>query len=196
MGIAKAAAAAIAAAFLIASPAGASAIKLKKTELPDAVREAVEHAAPGGHVSACWRLTGYDEPMYEVDVKVDGRKKGVVISSEGKVLTVQEEITWEDLPGRVQDRLQQVAGDHDIEEVHEIWQRGEIVGYGARIDGENGDFTYEVGPHGESFRDGLASRSGERRRERTPPPEQTQQTEHSDQADQPAQPSQPDQPNP
>jgi len=172
MGVTKAIAVAIAGAFLIASSAGASAIKMKKTELPEAVREAVDHAAPGAHVSACFRLTGYGEDMYEVDLKVDGRKKGVVVASDGKILTVQEELKWENLPDRVQARLKFVAGDHDIEDVHSIWQHGEIVGYGARIDGDDGDFVYEVGPRGESFEAGPASRRGGTSRERTPPPDQ------------------------
>jgi hypothetical protein len=154
MGVGRATAIAIAAAFLLGSSASAAAIKMKKTELPEPVREAVDHAAPGAHVSACWRLTGYAEPMYEVDLKVDGRKRGVVIAADGKVLTVQEETTWEKLPGPVQERLKFVAGDHDIEEVHSIWQHGDIVGYGARIDGDDGDFVYEVGPRGESFEKG------------------------------------------
>ena len=164
---------AIAGAFLIAWSAGAEAIKIKKTELPAAVREAVDHSAPGAHVSACWRLTGDGAASYEVDLKVDGRRKGVVIAADGKVLTVQEEIRWEDLPGRVQETFHRVAGDHDIEEVHSIWRHGEIVGYGARIDGEDGDFDFEVGPSGESLRDGAASRTREPWRERTPPPDQT-----------------------
>ena len=172
MGVTRITAAATVAAFLIAASAGATAIKMKKTELPEAVREAVDHAAPGAHVSACWRLTGYGEAMYEVDLKVEGRKKGVIISSDGKVLTVQEEITWENLPHRVQERLQRVAGDHDIEEVHSVWRHGEIVGYGARIDGEDGDFDVEVGPRGEWLRDGSARRFGETSREPTPPPDQ------------------------
>jgi hypothetical protein len=156
MGATKTTAVAIAAAFLIAASAAASAIKMKKTELPEAVREAIEHSAPGAHISTCWRLTGYAEEMYEVDLKVDGRKRGVVIASDGKVLTVQEEVTWEDLPGPVQERLKFVAGDHDIEDVHSIWQHGDVVGYGARIDGDDGDFVYEVGPRGESFRGGAS----------------------------------------
>lgn len=164
---------AIAWALLIAASGSASAIKVKKTELPEAVREAVDHAAPGAHIAACWRLTGDGDATYEVDLKVDGRKKGVVIAADGKVLTVQEEVRWEDLPRPVQDRFRRVAGDHDVEEVHAIWRRGEIAGYGARIDGEDGNFDVEVGPDGESPRDGAPSRPREAWRERTPPPDQT-----------------------
>jgi hypothetical protein len=180
MRITKATAVAMAGAFLVALAAGASAIKMKKTELPEAVREAVEHAAPGAHVSACWRLTGYGDAMYEVDLKVDGRKRGVVISSEGKVLTVQEEVAWEDVPGGAQESLKREARDHDIEEVHSIWQHGELVGYGARIDGDGPrDYNFEVGPHGEAFRGDSASRLHESRRpspktqdRESPPPDQ------------------------
>lgn len=170
MTVMKTVAVAIAGAFLIALTVGASAIKMKKTELPEAVREAVDRVAPGAHVSACWRLTGYGDAMYEVDLKVDGRKKGVVTSSEGKVLTVQEEVAWEDLPGSVQESLRRVARDNDIEEVHSIWQHGDLVGYGARIDGDDKDFTFEVGPRGEAFRGRAESRPPESLREHTPTP--------------------------
>ena len=76
MRVTKATAVAIAGAFLVALAAGASAIKIKKTELPEAVREAVDLEAPGAHVVACWRIAGDGETMYEVDLKVHGRKKG------------------------------------------------------------------------------------------------------------------------
>jgi hypothetical protein len=179
MGVTKTISAAVAGAFLIAGSAGATAIKMKKTELPEAVREAVNHSAPGAHISSCWRLEGDGEAKYEVDLKVDGKKRGVVVAADGKVLTVQEEMSWEDLPGRVQERFKQIAGDHDVEEVHSIWQHGEIVGYGARIDGDHGDFNVEVGPHGEAPGDKAAgqfrepSRDRDAWRERTPGPVQT-----------------------
>jgi hypothetical protein len=171
MGVLKATAIAIAGAFLIASSARASTIKIKKTELPDAVRETVDREAPGAHVAACWRIAGKDDALYEVDLKVNGRKKGLVIAGGGDLLTVQEEVTFEDLPRRVQERFRHLAGDHDIEEVHSIWQHDEIVGYGARIDGDDGDFDVEVGPRGEpSLRGEASNRLRESWRERAPTP--------------------------
>ena len=149
MRVTKAIAVAIAGVFL-ALAAGASATKIKKTELPEAVREAVDREAPGAHVGACWRIAG-DREMYEVDLKVQGRKKGLIIALDGEVLTVQEEVAWQDLPGSVQESLQRVARDNDIEEVYSISQHDEIVGYGARIDGDHGDYNFAVGPRGEAF---------------------------------------------
>ena len=159
---ATAVAVAIAGAFLVALAAGASASKIKKTELPEAVRQAVDREAPGAHVSACWRIAG-DPEMYEVDLKVHGRKKGLIVASDGEVLTVQEEVAWQDLPNSVQESLQRAARDNDIEEVYAISQHDEIVGYGARIDGDHGDFNFAVGPRGEAFQ-------GEPWREREPAP--------------------------
>jgi hypothetical protein len=171
MGVPKATAAAIAGAFLIALSVRASAIKIKKTELPEAVRQTVDREAPGAHVAACWRIPGDRDALYEIDLKENGRKKGLVIAGGGELLTVQEEVTFDDLPRRVQERFRRMAGDHDIEEVHSIWQHDEIVGYGARIDGDDGEFDVEVGPRGESSLRGEApSRIRESWRERAPTP--------------------------
>ena len=162
MKITKSTTVAIAAAFLIALAAGASAVKIKKTELPEPVRAAVDRHAPGAHIRACWRIAGEGEAMYEVDLKVHGRKKGFIVASDGEIRTVQEEVNWQDLPGGVQESLLRVARDNDIEEVYSITQHGEIVGYGARIDGEGlRDFNYQVGPHGEEFGSEAANPSQE-----------------------------------
>ncbi len=172
MRVTKITALAIAGAFLVALAAGAPATKIKKTELPESVREAVDRHAPGAHVRACWRIAGDAEPMYEVDVKADRRKKGFIFASDGKLLTLQEEVAWQDLPGSVQESLLRVARDNEIEEVYSISQHGEITGYGARIDGEGlRDFNYQVGPDGEDFRGGAETRFREPWRERAPAPE-------------------------
>ena len=173
MRVTKVIAVAIAGAFLVALAAGAPATKIKKTELPEAVRAAVDRHAPGAHIRACWRIAGDAEPMYEVDVKADGRKKGFIFSSDGDLLTIQEEVDWQDLPGGVQESLLRVARDNEIEEVYSISQHGEITGYGARIDGEGlRDFNYQVGPHGEAFGGEEPSRPRDEWRDRAPAPDQ------------------------
>ena len=169
MRVTKSIAVAIVGAFLLALTASASAVKIKKSELPEAVRAAADRHAPGAQIRACWRITGDAEPMYEVDVKADGRKKGFIFAPDGKLLTIQEEVEWQDLPGDVQESLLRVARGHDIEEVYSISQHGEITGYGARIDGEGlRDFNYHVGPRGEDFGGEEATRPPEEWRE--PPP--------------------------
>jgi hypothetical protein len=145
-----------------------SAVKIKKAELPDAVREAVDREAPGAHVVACWRNVGDRAAVYEVDLKVNGRKKGLVVSVDGEVLTVEEQVAWDDLPPAVQRSFRREAGDHDIEEVNAVAHHGEIAGYVARIDGEDSDYEYAVGPGGGRLEDEEASRFRESWRQRVP----------------------------
>jgi len=161
----------VGAALLLASAAGASAVKIKKAELPEAVREAVDREAPGAHVVACWRNVGDREAVYEVDLKAGGRRKGLVVAVDGEVLVAQEEVTWAQLPEDVQRSFQRAAAGNDIEEVHQILHGGEVVGYGARIDGEGlRDFQYEGGPHGEPLAHDAAGRFRESWRQRAPTP--------------------------
>ena len=166
---------AIVGAFLVALAASASAVKIKKTELPEAVRETVDRHAPGGRVVRCWRIEGENEAMYEVDMKVDGLKKGFIVAQNGELLTIQEEVAWHELPGVVQERLERVARGNEIEEVYSIAQHGELVGYGARIDGEGigvRDYKFQVGPNGEDFGGQAPERSREPVRELPPTPDQ------------------------
>lgn len=170
MRVTKAMAAGIAA-LSIAFAAGASAVKIKKAELPEAVREAVDREAPGAHVVACWRNIGDRQVVYEVDLKAGGRKKGLVVAVDGEVLVVQQEVTWAQLPEDVQMSFQRAAAGNDIEEVDEILRGGEVAGYVARIDGEGlRDFLYEVGPHGEPRGHDAAGRFRDSWRQRAPTP--------------------------
>ncbi len=166
---AKAIAIAIVAALLIASAARAEARKIKKTDLPEVVRETADREASGARVVAYWRNVVEGSPIYEVDLKVEDRNKGILIAEDGEILAVQEEVVWDDLPPGVQESFRRVAGDRDIEEVHSVTRNGEIVGYGARIDGDHGDFHIEVGPRGEP-RGEAATRHQEAWREREPKP--------------------------
>ena len=171
MRVTKAVVAAIAAVLLIASFGRASAVKIKKTELPEAVREAVDREAQGGHVVACWRNVGDRAAVYEVDLKVNGRKKGIVVSIDGEVTTVQEQVTWEDLPRAVQRSFRREAGENDIEEVHVVMHHGEVAGYVARIDGEGPrDYQFAVGPDGGRLDGEAVTHFRESWRERVPTP--------------------------
>ena len=175
MRVTKVIALAIVGAFLVSLAAGAPATRIKKTELPDAVLKTVDRHAPGGRVVRCWRIEGDHEAMYEVDLKVDGRKKGFIVSLDGKLLTIQEEVAWHELPGVVQDRFERVARGNEIEEVFSIAQHGQLVGYGARIDGEGigiRDYKFQVGPNGEDFGGDAQNRWRDAWRESQPGPEQ------------------------
>ena len=166
---AKAIATAIVAAFLIASEGWAQARKIKKADLPEVVRETADREATGARVVAYWRNVVEGSPIYEVDLKVEDRNKGILIAEDGEILAVQAELVWDDLPPGVQESFRRAAGDRDIEEVHSVTRHGEIVGYGARINGDHGDFHIEVGPRGEP-RGEAATRHREAWREREPKP--------------------------
>jgi hypothetical protein len=171
MRVTKAIGAGVFAVVLIASLGRAAAVKIKMTELPEAVREAVDREARGGHVVACWRNVGDRAAVYEVDLKVNGRKRGLVVSVEGDVRTVQQQITWEDLPRDVQRSFRREAGENDIEEVHVVTHHGEIAGYVARIDGEGPrDYQFAVGPQGNRLDGEAVSHFRESWRERVPTP--------------------------
>jgi len=162
---------AIVAALLAASVVSAEAKKIKKADLPAEVRKTVDRESSGARVVAYWLDEDEGASIYEVDLKVNGRKKGIVVSVDGEVTTVQEQVTWEDLPRAVQRSFRREAGENDIEEVHVVMHHGEVAGYVARIDGEGPrDYQFAVGPDGGRLDGEAVSHFRESWRERVPTP--------------------------
>ena len=140
---------AVLAAFLAASIVHAEARKIKKGDLPEEVRRTAERESEGARVVAYWLDEDDGASIYEVDLKVDGHDKGVLIGSDGEVIAVQEEVAWGDLDPAVQEGIRNLAGGGRIGKAHSVTQGGDVVGYGADVDRDGRTIHVEVGPDGQ-----------------------------------------------
>ena len=146
----------IVAAFLAASVSEAAARKVKKADLPEEVRKTAERESTGARVVAYWQDDADGMSIYEVDLKVQGHDKGVLIDGDGGVIAVQEEVAWDDLAPGVQEGIRNLANGGKIGKAHSVSQGGDVVGYGADVERDGQTIHIEVGPDGRP-RGGAAS---------------------------------------
>ena len=137
---------------LAASAAQAAAKKVKKADLPQEVQKTVDRESEGARVVALWQDDAEGAAVYEVDLKVAGHDKGILISEDGDVIAVQEEVGWDDLEAAVQEGLRKAAGDGKISKTHSFTQGGDLVGYGAEVERDGQTFQVEVDPDGQPRR--------------------------------------------
>jgi hypothetical protein len=151
---------AVVAAFLAASFVQAAAKKVKKNDLPEEVRKTADRESTGARVVAYWQDDADGTSIYEVDLKVQGHDKGVLIDADGNVIAVQEEVAWDDLAPSVQEGIRNLAGGGKIGKAHSVSQGGDVVGYGADVEREGRTIHIEVSPDGRP-RSGSASSDGD-----------------------------------
>jgi hypothetical protein len=157
----------IVAAFLAASAAQGAAKKVKKGDLPEEVRATVERESAGARVVAYWQDDADGTSIYEVDLKVNGHDKGVLIDASGSVIAVQEEVAWDDLDPSVQEGIRNLADGGKIGKAHSVSQGGDVVGYGADVERGGQTIHIEVGPDGKP-RNGAASKDDDATPEEIP----------------------------
>jgi len=134
---------------LAAAVAQAAPKKVKKADLPAEVQKTIERESEGARLVALWQDDAEGAAIYEADLKVEGHDKGILISEDGDVIAVQEEVGWGDLEPAVQEGLRKAAGDGKISKTHSFSQGGDLVGYGAEVERDGQTFQIEVGPDGQ-----------------------------------------------
>ncbi|MFY9549769.1 MAG: hypothetical protein WAU32_01345 [Thermoanaerobaculia bacterium] len=126
----------IALGLIISVGAQAKEKNIKQSDLPPAVLQTAQLQSAGEKVT----VTGYTqdkvagEMVYEMNLVVDGRARGVSIGADGTVVSVEQEIAWEQLPASVQTDFTNVAGKGKLGPVSSITKQGKIVTYEAMLE--------------------------------------------------------------
>ena len=128
--------------------ASAQARKLTESDLPEPVKAKAAEVIGSGKVTGYWERNEAGRIVYEVDVVVDGRAKGVLISPDGAVLVIQAEVPWDALDPNVQSGLKKAAGDGKVVQVYSVEGDGKIQRYIATVDNGGKKSKVEVGPDG------------------------------------------------
>ncbi len=103
--------------------------KIKQSNLPPAVQKTAGENSTGASV------TGYTSDkvdgvmVYQMNLVVDGRARGVVMDQDGAVVSVEQEVAWADLPETVQKNFTGVQGKGKFEAVSTITKDGQVVAY-------------------------------------------------------------------
>jgi hypothetical protein len=133
----------------ITRPVLAQEKKIKRAGLPAAVKKTVVAQSQGATIRGFSEEIESGQTFYGVEMMVDGHSKDVLISTDGAVAEVEEQVRLDSLIPAVREGLQAKAGKGKIVKVESLTKRGTVIAYEAQVvtDG-NKKSEVQVGPDG------------------------------------------------
>ena len=107
--------------------------KVKQSALPPAVQQTAERQSAGATVTGYTKDKVEGEIVYRMNLVADGRARGITMSADGAVLTVEQEIAWEDVPETVKTDFTNVTGKGELGPVSSVSRDGKVVSYEALL---------------------------------------------------------------
>jgi uncharacterized membrane protein YkoI len=121
------------AAAVCAAGAFAAEQRVKMEDLPAAVRNTVTEQSKGAQVRGLSKEIEKGKVLYEAELKVNGHHRDLLISADGTVLEVEEDVALGSLPPAVKAAYAKRAANGKIESVESVSKGGQLVAYEARI---------------------------------------------------------------
>lgn len=141
----------LAASLLVFGSAQASEKKVKMKDLPKAVQQTVQEQSKGATVSGLSKEVEHGKTYYEVELKVNGHGKDILIDSAGAIVEVEEEVTMASLPPAVRSAMEAKAGKGRITKVESITRNNTLVAYEVQVNTAGRKSEIKVGPEGKSI---------------------------------------------
>jgi hypothetical protein len=132
----------------LAASAAAQEKKIKRSDLPPAVEKTVAAQTAGATIRGFSTEKEDGKTLYEVGMTVNGHSKDVLITADGTVVEVEEEVALDSLPAEVKSGLQAKAGKGKITQVESLTKRDKLVAYEAHVDTNGKKSEVQVGPDG------------------------------------------------
>jgi hypothetical protein len=125
--------------------------KLRKSDLPGAVRRTAERQSQGAAVKGYSTEIEEGKRIYEVEMMVNGHAKDVSIDQDRTVLGIEEQVAPDSLPAPVREALARKAGSGKILKVESLSKRGVLVAYEAQVRTGDKRSEIQVGPDGKEL---------------------------------------------
>jgi hypothetical protein len=133
---------------LLAGTAIAQEKKIKRSDLPPAVEKTVAAQSQGATIVGFAEEKEHGKTFYEVEMKVNGHSKDVLINPIGAVVEVEEEVAIDSLPPAVKSGLEAKAGKGKLVLVESLTKRDKLVAYEAQVLTAGKKSEVQVGPDG------------------------------------------------
>jgi uncharacterized membrane protein YkoI len=127
--------------------------KVKMKDLPKAVQKTVQEQSNGGTISGLSKEVEHGKTYYEVELKVNGHGKDMLIDPTGAIVEVEDEVTMDSLPPAVKTALEAKAGKGKIIKVESITKNNTLVAYEAQVNTAGKKSEIKVGPEGKAIKD-------------------------------------------
>jgi len=125
--------------------------KIKRSELPAAVGQALSKHIEGATIRGFSEEKENAQIFYEAELNINGHSKDILMDAAGNVVEVEEQIAFGALPKTVKEGLQNKAGKGKIVKVESITKRDKLVAYEAKVMTEGKKSEVQVGPDGMSL---------------------------------------------
>jgi hypothetical protein len=122
--------------------------KVTRRDLPAAVAKTVDAQSHGATIRGYSEEKENGQTFYEVELRVNGHTRDVLIDANGAVVEVEEEVDLAALPAAVRDALNAGAGSGKIGVVESVTKGGQIVAYEAHVTTNGKKSEVKVGPDG------------------------------------------------
>jgi uncharacterized membrane protein YkoI len=120
---------------------------VKMKDLPAAVRQTVREQSRGAKIRGLSVETENGVTNYEVELKVGGHSRDVLIDPSGAVVSVEEQVALASLPAAVRTAIER--GDGRVVLVESISKGGVVEAYEAHVRRGRRTVEIKVGPDGQ-----------------------------------------------
>lgn len=127
--------------------------KVTMKDLPAAVQTKVKEVSKGARLRGLAMETENGKTFYEAELTVNGHSKDVTIAPDGKVVTIEEQVTLASLPVAAKTEILKLAGKGKIQLVESITENNAIVAYEAHIKTAGKMSEIKVSPEGKPIKD-------------------------------------------
>ena len=107
--------------------------KVKMKDLPPAVQAAVKQQSEGATLRGLAKEVEKGKTFYEAELKVNGHNKDVLMDTDGKVVSIEEEVPLSTVPAAVKAEIEKQAGKRKILFVESVTKDGAIAYYEAHV---------------------------------------------------------------
>jgi hypothetical protein len=104
---------------------------IKQSKLPPAVLKTAEQHTTGATVTGYTTEKIDGAVTYRMDLVAEGLTRGVVMDADGNVLSLEQEVGWNELPADVQKNFESVSSKGKLGAVSTVSTNGAIVAYEA-----------------------------------------------------------------
>jgi hypothetical protein len=122
---------------------------VKMSQLPAAVQQTVREQSRGARIRGLSVETENGVTNYEVELKVNGHSRDVLIDPSGAVVSIEEQVALASLPAEVKAAI--TRGGGRVVLVESISKGGTIEAYEAHVRRGRKTIEIKVGPEGQSI---------------------------------------------
>jgi hypothetical protein len=130
---------------------GDSERSVKMRDLPAAVQQTVREQSRGAKIRGLSVETENGLTNYEVELRVNGHTRDVLIDPSGAVVSVEEQVALASLPAAVRTAIVQAAGGGRVVLVESISKAGVVEAYEAHVRRGRKTVEVKVGPDGQTI---------------------------------------------